>query len=118
MPRRILIAVGLLMLCSFAQLAAHDHWISRGGLKNAAGEWCCGLGDCGTLDPRSVTLRADGWHLDGLVTVNENTPGAFSFHVFETVPETEVQPSPDGQVWRCHRPDQSRRCFFAPPQGS
>ena len=25
---------------------AHDSWISRGGLRNAAGEWCCGEGDC------------------------------------------------------------------------
>src|SRR5262245_61926059 len=23
--------------------------------------------------------------------------------------------SPDGEFWRCKRPDGSRRCFFAPP---
>ena len=25
---------------------AHDSWISAGGYRNVAGEWCCGLGDC------------------------------------------------------------------------
>jgi len=33
----------------------------------------------------------------------------------EIVPFSEVQPSPDGEYWRCKRPDGSRRCFFAPP---
>jgi hypothetical protein len=31
------------------------------------------------------------------------------------VPFNEAQPSPDGEYWRCKRPDGSRRCFFAPP---
>ncbi len=25
---------------------AHDSWISRGGYRNPAGEWCCGATDC------------------------------------------------------------------------
>jgi len=28
-----------------ADTTAHDSWISRGALRNAAGEWCCGEGD-------------------------------------------------------------------------
>ena len=78
---------------------AHDSWISRGGHRNGAGEWCCGEGDCFVIPSQSVRLAADGYHL---------------FEV-ETVPFAEAQPSPDGAFWRCKRPDGSRRCFFAPP---
>ena len=73
-------------------------WIQRGGLKNAAGEWCCGEGDCFMVEPVRVT--ANGYLI--------MTTG-------ELVPEREAQPSPDGKFWRCKRPDGSRRCFFAPP---
>jgi hypothetical protein len=82
-----------------ADTSAHDSWISRGGLRNAAGEWCCGEGDCFVVPSEKVSLQADGYHLYGL----------------ETVPFSEAQPSPDGAFWRCKRPDGSRRCFFAPP---
>ena len=82
-----------------ADTTAHDSWISRGGHRNGAGEWCCGEGDCFVIPSQSVRLAADGYHL---------------FEV-ETVPFTETQPSPDGAFWRCKRPDGSRRCFFAPP---
>jgi hypothetical protein len=34
---------------------------------------------------------------------------------YESVPFNEAQPSPDGEFWRCKRPDGTRRCFFAPP---
>jgi hypothetical protein len=82
-----------------ADTAAHDSWISRGALRNGAGEWCCGEGDCFVIPSQSVRLATDGYHL---------------FEV-ETVPFSETQPSPDGAFWRCKRPDGSRRCFFAPP---
>jgi hypothetical protein len=77
---------------------AHDSWISRGGLRNTAGEWCCGDGDCPALNytPR---VTASGYQLQN----------------GEVVPFSEAQPSPDGSFVRCHRPDGSRRCFFAPP---
>ncbi len=79
---------------------AHDHWISHGGYRNAAGEWCCGEGDCFVVPAvQTVTLPAVGYRLPS---------GEF-------VPIGEAQPSPDGQFWRCRRPDGSRRCFFAPP---
>lgn len=78
---------------------AHDSWISRGALRNAAGEWCCGEGDCFIIPSRQVSVRPAGYRL----------PGG------EMVPFSEAQPSPDGEFWRCKRPDGSRRCFFAPP---
>lgn len=81
---------------------AHDFWISRQGLRNAAGEWCCGAGDCFAVAPKDIQASPAGYKL-----ING-----------EIVPYTEAQPSMDGQYWRCVRPDGSRRCFFAPPNGS
>jgi hypothetical protein len=77
---------------------AHDSWISRGALRNGAGEWCCGDGDCPALN---YTPRV--------------TPSGYQLENGEVVPFAEAQPSPDGSFVRCHRPDGSRRCFFAPP---
>jgi len=110
---RYLLTVGvvliLVMLAAYAALS-HDSWISRGGLRNAAGEWCCGEGDCFVLKPEWVTPRADGYHLVATVVV-----GGKDVTRAEIVPFAEAQPSPDGAYWRCQRPDGSRRCFFAPP---
>jgi hypothetical protein len=91
----LLVAQSLIL--DFGALA-HDSWISRGGLRNTAGEWCCGEGDCPALNytPR---VTASGYQLQN----------------GEVVPFNEAQPSPDGSFVRCHRPDGSRRCFFAPP---
>ena len=81
---------------------AHDSWISAGGFRNIAGEWCCGLGDCAVIPPENVKMSSAGYHMvDG-----------------EIVPFKETQPSPDGAYWRCKRPDGTRRCFFAPPPGT
>jgi hypothetical protein len=77
-------------------------WILKGGHRNAAGEWCCGEGDCFLVPPEQVELRGNHYVLFGA----------------ERVPSTEAQPSPDGAFWRCKRPDGSRRCFFAPPPGA
>ena len=41
--------------------------------------------------------------------------GTTSFMINEIVPYRETQVSRDGKYWRCHKPDKSRRCFFAPP---
>ena len=88
---------------------AHDSWINHGGYKNAAGEWCCGEGDCIALPESSVAIKRDGYHVrvrDYLDT---------HWWIDEVVPLSEAQPSPDGAYWRCKKPDGSRRCFFAPP---
>lgn len=95
---RSLIA-GLITAFFVTAALAHDSWISRGGLRNGAGEWCCGEGDCFVVPSSSVSTGSGGYTLFGR----------------ETVPYSEAQPSPDGAFWRCKRPDGSRRCFFAPP---
>ena len=94
-----LLLVLLPALASTTVTFAHDSWISRGGLRNTAGEWCCGEGDCFVVPGKSVSMNGGGYTLFGT----------------ETVPFSEAQPSPDGAFWRCKRPDGSRRCFFAPP---
>ena len=93
------------------EIFAHDHWIQRGGHKNAAGEWCCGEGDCFVIAPERVTRASDG----SFMIWSGQTAAFGSNSVVEVVPEQEAQPSPDGAYWRCKRPDGSRRCFFAPP---
>ena len=100
LTRTALVLIFALLLTSFG--LAHDSWIARGQLKNAAGEWCCGAGDCFVIPGTSVATNGVGYELFGI----------------ELVPFTEAQPSPDGAFWRCKRPDGSRRCFFAPPPGS
>lgn len=107
--RRALIGVGL-MLAVVLPALAHDSWISRGGHRNGAGEWCCGDGDCFVVPSEHVRAMADGYHLLLRQVVDgKDVDGA------EVVPYAETQPSPDGAYWRCKRPDGTRRCFFAPP---
>jgi hypothetical protein len=101
LARLALIVTGLAVV--IPDTAAHDHWISRGGHRNAAGEWCCGAGDCLVVtDVHTVSLPGPGYRLPG---------GEF-------VPQAQAQPSPDSRFWCCRRPDGSRRCFFAPPPNS
>ena len=94
-----LFVVGALLAVA-SQTLAHDSWISRNALRNAAGEWCCGEGDCFMVPANQVNVTPAGYRLQANG---------------EIVPYNEVQPSRDGEYWRCKRPDGSRRCFFAPP---
>lgn len=96
-PARTIMAVALALATTPA--FTHDSWISNGGFRNTAGEWCCGEGDCFTIPADQVKIVSAGYLLK----------------TGETVPFNEAQPSPDGVFWRCKRPDGSRRCFFAPP---
>jgi hypothetical protein len=96
LARLLLVFVGLIAIAP--DLSAHDSWISRGGHRNAAGEWCCGEGDCFMIPADQVKIGGDGYIIFGA----------------ERIPYSEAQPSPDGAYWRCKRPDGSRRCFFAP----
>ncbi len=95
---RFLLIFAALVIVS-PDLLAHDSWISRGGHRNAAGEWCCGEGDCFMIPAEQVKIGGDGYLIFGA----------------EKIPYSEAQPSPDGAYWRCKRPDGTRRCFFAPP---
>lgn len=97
MKRLGIFAVALVALSIPA--LAHDSWISRGGLRNTAGEWCCGEGDCFVVPDDQVHVTSGGY-----ILFNK-----------EVVPHSEVLPSQDKSYWRCKRPDGVRRCFFAPP---
>lgn len=102
----------LIVTSLIAPAWAHDSWISRGALRNAAGEWCCGDNDCFMVPRDKVKLTFGGY----VITGTQVTSGAEK-NYSETVPFSEAQPSPDGEFWRCKRPDGSRRCFFSPVQG-
>lgn len=103
------LAILLLLGLGFCAVAlAHDSWISRGGHRNSAGEWCCGEGDCVVIAPGRVVVTAAGYAIVGPTAGASGMPA-------EVVPFSEAQPSPDGAYWRCKRADGSRRCFFAPP---
>ncbi len=104
---RPLVTASLLVIAS--ETLAHDSWISRGALRNGAGEWCCGEGDCFVISKDRIMETANGYAILGQQAAGGATP------VIEVIPYSEAQPSQDGQFWRCKRPDGSRRCFFAPP---
>jgi hypothetical protein len=40
---------------------AHDSWISRGGHRNRAGEWCCGDGDCFVIPKERIMMTGEGY---------------------------------------------------------
>lgn len=88
---------------------AHDSWISRGGHRNAAGEWCCGDGDCFVVPKERIMMTGEGY------VIIQGPLAGVGPQQYEAVPFSEAQPSPDGEFWRCKRPDGTRRCFFAPP---
>lgn len=100
------------------KLHAHDSWISRGAHQNAAGEWCCGDGDCGRMIAGRVVASARGYDVAADFAIEHGDGRIEIDRVREFVPYAEAQPSPDGAYWRCKRPDGSRRCFFAPPPNS
>lgn len=104
-----------LVLAIMPAALAHDSWISRGGLRNAAGEWCCGEGDCALMDKGAVQAKPYGYVIYGHGTIGEGAGAIRTPLIDEIVPVSEAQPSPDGKYWRCQRPDKTRRCFFFPP---
>lgn len=104
--RTLLAAAAIVSFTSIAY--AHESWISRGQFRGPQnGEWCCGASDCFVVPSSSVKPSNDGFVL--------STPdGQQAPESGETVPYKEALPSADGQYWRCHRPNGTRRCFFAP----
>ena len=114
MRLRPYVFAGYLLLVLPALAHGPADWIMQGQHKNAAGEWCCGEHDCFVVTGvATVTTPAPGYRLKGSIGEDgrERPDGEF-------IPQSEAQPSPDGQFWRCKRPDGSRRCFFAPPPNS
>ena len=125
MPRALSTSLLALFITLTTSAAfAHDMWINRGTYKNPAGEWCCGAEDCGVVSPGAVKAEKGGYSVVGAVTYGEGITGnpadgpTVNQDVNETIPYSQVLPSPDGAYWRCKRPDGSPRCFFAPPPGS
>jgi hypothetical protein len=99
---RLLLAV-LALASAVTPSFAHDSWISGGGFRNRSNEWCCGANDCTIVrGVQHVTMPMPGYRLHA---------------TSEFVSERDTQPSPDGEYWRCERPNHSLRCFFAPPEG-
>lgn len=113
LPCASLAIAGALVL--LAPASAHDSWISHRALRPAAGEWCCGDGDCGIIDRGAVHATPAGYRIDGFMTIFGTAAGDVRVELHETVPYSQAQPSPDGEFWRCKRTDGTRRCFFAPP---
>lgn len=110
--------IGCLLLLHFcAPTRAHDSWISKGGWKNPAGEWCCGAEDCGVVSYGGVKATTAGYEINGTIVYDPKSKLPPD-QVHEVVPYSQALPSPDGAYWRCKRPDGSPRCFFAPPPGS
>ncbi len=104
--------IAALVILASMPAVAHDSWISKGGYRNAAGEWCCGEKDCKKIP---VVRWENGFVVDG------------QRHLYD-----EFTPSPDGEVWVCYRtiyrpdfgglrtiPDRGGiRCLFGPQPGS
>jgi len=85
----------------FHSSAAHDSWISNGGFRSpVSNEWCCGAHDRAAIPAERVHTNGVGYE----VLIGH----------LEIVPYNEALPSSDGQYWRCHRADGSRRCFSRP----
>lgn len=113
----------IVFLFATGQTSAHDSWVSSGGYRSPIGEWCCGAGDCGVRVAGAVKAVLGGYEVDADFRIegfpdqrNDGGKGQpYVEHVKEFVPYNQAQPSPDGEFWRCKRPDGSLRCFFAPP---
>src|SRR5260370_38352180 len=106
---RILVAAIVLTACVGGDSLAHDSWISRGNHRNAAGEWCCGAGDCFIVPKERVMMTGEGY-----VVIQGPLAGVGrQFH--EGGPLTEAQPAPDGQFWRSRRRNGWVRWVSAPP---
>lgn len=109
----------LALFALFAVARAHNNaqWIADGGYRNAAGELCCGVVDCGEYVGGSIVAREDGYHVQATFAVgtrSDNTDFSFTFDLQEVVPYSQALPSPDSNYWAC-RWGGERKCFFAPP---
>jgi len=62
-----IIPIGIAFIWVLAQsstlVLAHESWISPGGYRNPAGEWCCRNDDC--QPPDQVAVTGKSWIVDG-----------------------------------------------------
>ena len=103
--------------------AAEGFWMTRTRLKALAKRPLLAVGRL--RRPRAGRVVVLCYHsIHPSNSFRSATPDLFDQHLAwiadtcEVVPFTEAQPSPDGSYVRCHRPDGSRRCFFAPRPNS
>jgi len=103
-----------MLMLAVTPALSHDSWINKQGLRNPAGEWCCGEGDCGVMVYGRVGETMAGYSVDATFRIGDGV-GSRDREVHELVPYTEFVPSSlDGRYWRCQKPDGSRRCFIGP----
>ncbi len=79
------------------------NWIAEGAYKGKDNVHCCGVTDCPELAASEVRAT---------------NAGVLIIKTGEVVPWVEATPSEDGKIYRCHRYDGTRRCFFYPAGGS
>jgi hypothetical protein len=80
----------------------HDVWSNGAQVPAWVKKACCGPSEVHQLSADKVHALRDGYHVDGLATV---------------IPDSRVQPSPDGAFWGFWNPDALNPvvfCFFAP----
>jgi hypothetical protein len=97
------IVFGLMLLAS--PVWAHDNptdWIGQERRTNAAGQLCCGKGDCFPFDPKQMKVTPQGM--------------AFPDEPDNIIPFSKFAPSVDGFVWRCRWGGETK-CVFAPIGG-
>lgn len=105
-PRLIALFLILIPPAAFA----HDIWINNGGHRNPAGEWCCGVGDCGVVSSGAVRAVGGGYILHGAVVYGQGATGnakdgpTHTEQLNESIPYSQALPSPDGSFWRCKSP--------------
>lgn len=91
-----------------AELAlAHDYWTNGDPVPPWVKAQCCGPQDVHHIPISAISIRADGYHIEGLKTV---------------VPFSRALPSPDGTYWGfwnpVGEPEPVIFCFFAPQNGA
>jgi hypothetical protein len=94
-----------------APASAHTQWANGDPVPSWVRAICCGPNDVHHLRPDQVSLRGDGYHIEGYP---------------EAIPESNAQPSPDGEYWAFYRAVSTDAgvsysnvyCFFTPFQGT
>lgn len=116
--RAALLAVAAIVAAfSCAQAHGPAEWIQEGHYKNAVGELCCGIADCGEKIGGTIKQTPEGYIVNATFRITTSTGIVIDEQVKEFVPNADATPSPDGSYWRC-RWGGGRKCFFYPPPNS
>jgi hypothetical protein len=80
---------------------AHDTWLDGHKVDPQTKNLCCGENDCKIVPLEHFHATHSGWSMDD---------------TGEIVAYSRVQPSPDGEAWRCRWGGETK-CLFMPPMG-